>query len=132
MTAADLKGIRAAHAKIKSLQARVDRLRAAMYSPSSPVLSHTPKGTDISDPTANAAVTVAGMTLRLLDMVIDLERQIEAAEMHIAFLPEDEQALIRARYIDGMSWRQVSKACNWSVDHCFTKHRQILAKLNSQ
>ena len=62
MTAADLKGIRAAHAKIKSLQARVDRLRAAMYSPSSPVLSHTPKGTDISDPTANAAVTVAGMT----------------------------------------------------------------------
>lgn len=131
MTISDLKGIRAAHAKIRSLQRRVDRLRDAMYSPSSPVLSHTPKGSAISDPTANAALTITGMTLRLLGMIMDLETQIEAAERCIATLPEDEQALIRARYIDGMTWRQVSRECNWSIDHCFTKHRQILAKLNS-
>ena len=102
-----------------------------MYSPSSPVLSHTPKGSAISDPTASAAMTITGTSLRLLGMIMDLETQIERAEQCIATLPEDEQALIRARYIDGMTWRHVSKTCNWSIDHCFTKHRQILAKLNS-
>lgn len=132
MTASDLKGIRACHSKVRSLQQRVDRLRCAMYSPASPVLSHAPHGGGISDPTAKAAVTIAQMELRLLEMIIDLEQRIEAVEVQIAKMPWEDQQIIRERYVNGLSWRQVARACNRSIDNCFTRHRKIMAKLDSK
>lgn len=129
MTVSDLKGLRACHSKIRSLQQRVDRLRCAMYSPSNPVLSHTPKGGDKSDPTAKAAITIAEMELRLLDMIVSMETQIETVEREISRMSKRDQNILRARYIDGMTWRNVAKACHYNKDHCMRIHKQILTKL---
>lgn len=129
MTVSELKGIRACHAKIRSLQQRLERLHSALYSPSLPVLTGAPHGGGISDPTAKAAVTIAEMELRLLDMIVDLERRIEAVECEVDKLPEREQCIIRARYIDGMTWRRVSESCRYNIDHCMRIHKQALVKL---
>lgn len=129
MTISDLKEIRISHSKIRSLNMRIDRLKTAMYSPSAPVLSHTPKGSAMSDPTANAAVTITEMTLHLLEMIIDLEQKIEAAEQYVSRMPYDLQKVIRERYINGLSWREVAKACDLTEEGCYKRHKKAKAYL---
>jgi len=61
-----------------------------------------------------------------LDVLIDLRQQIEAA---IEGLPSDERRILRLYYVEGMRWEQVALEINYSVQHVWRLHGQILARM---
>lgn len=61
-----------------------------------------------------------------LDVLISLRQQIEAA---IGSLPSDERRLIRLYYIDGLRWERVALEINYSVQHVWRLHGQILERM---
>lgn len=69
---------------------------------------------------------------RLLARCVALEQARYEAEALVDSLPAPMRQVLRARYMDGMSWAEVAEATHYSVDHCFTLHRTALRRLDGR
>ena len=128
MTAEDLKGLLDCHAQIKSLQRRLDRLREASASPPSMRLSFAPRGAGSSDPVGEGVARLVELEAELLQKIAGLEAHIRRVEAGIDALPPRQRAVLRARYVDGLSWREVAKKTHYSTDYCKKIHRDCIAR----
>ena len=93
------------------------------------VLRKTPPGTE------DSLLLEAG-----LDKITEYERHystqlIEAMQEIIELdgwlqqLPERHEGIMRLRYIDARSWREVARELNYSEAHCYTLHYEAVALL---
>jgi DNA-directed RNA polymerase specialized sigma subunit len=55
---------------------------------------------------------------QLVRETADLETAIWQAERAISELPEQQQIIMRLRYVKGLSWREVAKESYYSESHC--------------
>jgi len=119
LTIEDLKNLRDCHAEIKSLQGRITRLRDYLSSPPSSRLSHLPRGGGgPRDTLGDGMATLADMEEELQERIAELELKIRRVEGEIDALPPRERSVVRARYVDGYSWRKVGKVVGYTEDHC--------------
>lgn len=118
MTCDDLRKIRRMHEQMESLDERILRLRAAME-PGAQHLSKMPHGTAERDKMAGYMARLDELeNQRLLD-VINLEEEVERAEVVIRMLPDLQQRVVRNYYVRGaITWRAVGKTLNYSERHC--------------
>jgi len=119
LTIEDLKNLRDCHAQIASLKGRIERLRSSLSSPAASRLSHAPGGSGSpSDPVGDGVAKLTEMEEELQQRIAELELKIRRVEAEIDALPPRERSIIRARYVDGLSWRKVGKAVGYSKEHC--------------
>jgi len=129
LTAEDLKNLRDCHAQIASLKGRIERLRSSLSSPAVSRLSHAPASSGMpGDPVGDGVVRLAEMEEELQKRIMELELKIRCVETEIDALPPRERSVIRARYVDGLSWRRVGKVVGYCENHCkridaLVKHR---------
>ena len=127
MTAEDLKGLLDCHAQIKSLERRLGRLREASTMPPPMRLSFAPRGTGSSDPVGEGVARLVELEAELLQKIAGLEEHIRCVEAEIDALPPRERSVLRARYVDGLSWREVAKKTHYSMDHCKRINRDCIS-----
>lgn len=127
LTIEDLKNLRDLHSQINSLKGRIERLRGLLSSPASVRLSYAPRGAGThSDPVGNGVVKLAELEEELQQRIVELEEKIRSVEAEINALPPRERAVIRARYVDGLSWEKVSKTVNYCREHCLKINHDVL------
>lgn len=127
LTIEDLKNLRDLHSQINSLKGRIERLRGLLSSPASVRLSYAPRGAGThSDPVGNGVVKLAELEEELQQRIVELEEKIRSVEAEINALPPRERAVIRARYVDGLSWEKVSKTVNYCRENCLKINHDVL------
>lgn len=77
---------------------------------------------DRRDPTcdrlADYAAELDELECELTGEMIALEKQIAVVEAELAKLPENQEKVLRLRYLNGLTWMQVSKRANYCERYC--------------
>lgn len=81
-----------------------------------------PRGTQTSDPTAQQAVQLASRKEKLREQLLKAEEVRQKIEGQIdAMEGAGHQELLRARYLQGLSWSGVTDAVAWKTGREYTE-----------
>lgn len=123
----NLLEIRNIRSKIESLEERMTRLQSAMEI-GAQQLKDTPGCKRTHDKLANDMAKMDELRREHAEAVLGLERDFIIVESEIENLPAREQMIMRLRYIDGLSWYDISEKTNYSISHCKNIHTKIVHK----
>ena len=117
MTIDDLKNVRRQKLRIAALEERIERLRSrAEYN------QRQLGECGCSDPTrdrlAEYAAELDELESELTEEMIALEKQLAIVDAELAKLPENQEKVLRLRYVEGMKWEKVAELCKYSLSHC--------------
>lgn len=129
MTKAELQTYRWIKAEAHQLAARIAVLRAQATSAGTMNLSGMPPTGGEKDPVAAAVARIDELTRKYAAMVQELVRRQEAIEAAIESLDGTERMLMRARYIDCMTWERVAEFIGYSVPAVYVIHRRAMGQL---
>jgi DNA-directed RNA polymerase specialized sigma subunit len=82
-----------------------------------------------TDKISRIVARIEELTDQYVSLALDYDIEVTMAEQAIEKLSESEQKIARARYIDGLPWRQVAAQTNYSVSHCRNKNLDIIKKV---
>jgi DNA-directed RNA polymerase specialized sigma24 family protein len=117
MTIEDLKNVRRQKLRVEALQERIDRLRSrAVYTQRQ--LGEYVSGDPMRDQLAEYVAELDELERKLTTEMITLEKQLAAVDAELAKLPENQEKVLRLRYVEGLSWRHVSKKVNYCERYC--------------
>ena len=113
----------------QDIKERMQRLRSLAESTTAP-FRDMPGGAVLSDKTGNGAIALA-------DLEADARRRIQSYFEHagevdkaIGELADPNQRIIlRLRYVDGLTWREVSEKANYEERQCRRIHGDALSAL---
>jgi len=123
MTIDDLKNVRRQKLRVKALQERIERLRSrAEYNQRQ--LGECGSSDPTRDRLAEYAAELDELERELTGEMIALEKQLVVVDAELAKLPENQEKVLRLRYIENMRWRDVAKKSHYNERYC----RKIEAK----
>ena len=64
--------------------------------------------------------------------IVAAEKNARAAESLLSALNEKEAVLMRARYIDGLRWKEIARVMHYSEERCYKIHAGAMRKLEAQ
>lgn len=121
MTIDDLKNVRRQKLRVETLQERIERLRSrAEYNQRQ--LGECGRSDPTRDRLAEYAAELDELERELTGEMIALEKQLVIVDAELAKLPENQEKVLRLRYIEGMSWRRVAE----KTDYCERQCRRIV------
>jgi DNA-directed RNA polymerase specialized sigma24 family protein len=127
----DLRGVRKVRTRMDRLREHIEVLNSAKEYGER--IAHNGGG---SNPTADKLPRIIArieeLTDELVSCALDYDIEVVLAESVIEKLSESEQKIARARYIDGLSWRQVAERTNYSVGRCRNVNTDIVRKVNGE
>ena len=124
LTIDDLKNVRRQKLRVESLQERIERLRSrAEYTQQQ--LGECGRSDPTRDRLAEYVAELDALERELTGEMIALEKQLVVVDAELAKLPENQEKVLRLRYIDGLSWRKISDLINYSERQCIRKGRII-------
>ena len=113
----DLQTLRDRHNRIENLKERIERLRAAMEL-GARQLRVAPARNAARNKLEEDMAKLDELERELVGEVAAFEQEIRKAEQLLEGLPVREQLIMRLRYVDGLSWRQVARRAHYSERHC--------------
>lgn len=117
LTIDDLKNVRRQKLRVEALQERVERLHSrAEYTARQ--LSECGRGDPTRDRLAEYVAELDELERDLTGEMIALEKQLTVTDSELSKLPENKEKVLRLRYIEGLSWMQVSKRVNYCERYC--------------
>ncbi len=117
MTIDDLKDVRRQKLRIEALQERIERLRSrAEYNQRQ--LGECGRSDPTRDRLAEYAAELDELERELTGEMIELEKQLVTVDAELAKLPENQEKVLRLRYLDGLCWERVSKKMNYCERYC--------------
>ena len=117
MTIDDLKNVRRQKLRVESLQERIERLRSrAEYTQQQ--LGECGRSDPTRDRLAEYVAELDGLERQLTGEMIALEKQLVFVDAELAKLPENQEKVLRLRYLDGLKWKEIGTKLNYNVDHC--------------
>ena len=122
MTIDDLKNVRRQKLRVEALQERIERLRSrAEYTQQQ--LGECGRSDPTRDRLAEYVAELDGLERQLTGEMIALEKQLVVVDAELAKLPENQEKVLRLRYVEGLNWRNISEITNYSERQCirFTK-----------
>lgn len=128
MTMQDLRTCRAMVLRLVDRRERIARLRSAMETVTQQI-SVMPSHAGERDRIAAQVAKLDALERAYADELIAAETALRAIDRDICALPPAQERVIRLRYVDGLSWREVARRCGYSVDHCFAIHRAVLQNI---
>ena len=115
------------------LEQELGRLEAIMTAPKVQSLTGMPRG---AAPVGSAVERMAIRHAELVDYYFDLWNDILSLQMSIekaiTALDPLERQLIRAYYIEGLSWEEISKQACYSRRHVGRIHAEAINKLEKE
>ena len=117
MTIDDLKNVRRQKLRVEALQDRIERLRSrAEYNQRQ--LGECGHSDPTRDRLAEYAAELDELERELTGEMIALEKQLVTVDAGLAKLPENQEKVLRLRYVEGMRWKLVAKVMNYSERQC--------------
>jgi len=117
ITIDDLKNIRRQRLRVTSLRERIDSLRArAEYTARQ--LGEGGQDDATRDRLAEYVAELDDLERQLTEEMITLEQGIMAVDKALTELPENQELVLRLRYCEGLTWRQVAEATHYCEQHC--------------
>ncbi len=114
MTIDDLKNVRRQKLRVEALQERIDRLRSrAEYNQRQ--LGECGRSDPTRDRLAEYAAELDELERELTGEMIALEKQLVVVIAELAKLPENQEKVLKLRYIDGVSWKKVAEKARYSI-----------------
>ena len=113
MTIDDLKNVRRQKLRVESLQERIERLRSrAEYTQQQ--LGECGRSDPTRDRLAEYVAELDELDRQLTGEMIAMEKKLVFVDAELAKLPENQEKVLRLRYVEGMSWRKVAEKTNYS------------------
>jgi DNA-directed RNA polymerase specialized sigma24 family protein len=113
----DLKNVRQQKLRVESLQDRIEWLRSrAEYTQQQ--LGECGRMDPTRDRLAEYVAELDELERQLTGEMIALEKQLVIVDAKLAKLPENQVKVLRLRYIEGFTWKQVAKKMNYCERHC--------------
>jgi DNA-directed RNA polymerase specialized sigma24 family protein len=128
MTLRELKSIRILRKRICELDEQIEDLKSVMER-ATPTLSPAPCKCGNRDSRAAQIVRKIELEAELREKDCLLNAIIDRVEIWLNILPEQQAKVIRARYIEGMSWALASIATGYKRDHCRKIHDNAIKKI---
>lgn len=128
MDKATLQRIMIEYRSIGSLERRIAALRETLER-ITPQLDGMPHGSDGKDKMATLTATIVDLEEKLDKRRVNCEVEMQRAETVIDTLPDQQRLIMRLRYIDGLTWRQVSEKSNYDKRHCIRIHKRALERI---
>ena len=117
ITIDDLKNVRRQKLRVEALQERIERLRSrAEYTQQQ--LGECGRSDPTRDRLAEYVAELDGLERELTGEMIALEKQLVIVDAELAKLPENQEKVLRLRYIEGLSWTKVSRRVNYCERYC--------------
>ena len=117
MTIDDLKNVRRQKLRVEALQERIERLRSrAEYTQQQ--LGECGRSDPTRDRLAEYVAELDELESQLTGEMIALEKQLVFVDADLAKLPENQEKVLRLRYVDGVKWCDIAKKVNYSERHC--------------
>ena len=122
MTIDDLKNVRRQKLRVEALQERIERLRSrAEYTQQQ--LGECGRSDPTRDRLAEYVAELDGLERELTGEVIALEKQLVSVDAELVKLPDNQEKVLRLRYIEGMSWRKVAEKLKYCERQCIRLSR---------
>lgn len=128
ITKEELKRLRAYRERLRSLERQKEELREAVTNITQR-LTGMPGGGDGHDRMMAFAARLDELEARYADLLAEQAEARLRAEKEICLLPEQQERVMRYRYIDGMSWRLISRRMRYSEQHLYRIHDAALRRL---
>jgi len=117
MTIEDLKNVRRQKLRVEALQERIERLRSrAEYTQRQ--LGECGRSDPTRDRLAEYVAELDAMERELTGELISLEKKLFVVDAELAKLPENQEKVLRLRYMDGLSWRKVAVKTKYCERQC--------------
>lgn len=117
MTIDDLKNVRRQKLRVEALQERIERLSSrAEYTQQQ--LGECGRSDPTRDRLAEYVAELDELEQQLTGEMIALEKQLVVVDAELAKLPENQEKVLRLRYVEGLNWSKVAAAMNYSNQHC--------------
>ena len=118
MTVDELRECWWRRSKIKSLQDRIERINEQITSAAAKPLTHAPRSGGNRDAIGEAVAKMQDLRADLLRELVALEEHLRTVERWLDTLPPNKAAVLRLRYVDGYSWREVARRAGYAERHC--------------
>lgn len=122
MTIDDLKNVRRQKLRVESLQERIEQLRSrAEYTQQQ--LGECGRSDPMRDRLVEYVAELDELERQLTGEMILLEKQLVVVDAELAKLPENQEKVLRLRYMEGMSWRKVAARTKYCERQCIRLSR---------
>ena len=128
MDKSELQRIMIEYRSIGSLERRIEALRDTLER-TTLQLDGMPHGSDGTDKMATLTATIVDLEKKLDKRRVDCEKEMQRAETVIDTLPDQQRLVMRLRYIEGLSWKQVAEKSNYAKRHCIRIHKKALERM---
>ena len=119
MTIDDLKNVRRQMLRVEALQERIERLRSrAEYTQQQ--LGECRRSDPTRDRLAEYVAELDELERELTGEMIALEKQLVFVDAELAKLPENQEKVMRLRYVEGLRWYEVARKTHFSESYCKT------------
>lgn len=127
---ADLRNAQKTRCKIDQIKEQIEILRSAVEYGERIIKSGGSGCT--KDKIGKIISRISELTDEMTSLAIDYDIDVAIAEQAISDLTEPQQKIARARYIDGLSWREVAEKTNYSESHCKNTNISIIRKVSTK
>ena len=125
MTIDDLKNVRRQKLRVEALQERIERLRSrAEYTQQQ--LGECGRSDPTRDRLAEYVAELEELERQLTGELIALEKQLVFVDAELAKLPENQEKVLRLRYVNCYTWNEIAKQTHYSVRNCQLNHRKAI------
>lgn len=117
LTIDDLKNVRRQKLRVEALQDRIERLRSrAEYNQRQ--LGEYGRSDPTRDRLAEYVAELDGLERELTGEIIALEKQLVDVDAKLAKLPENQEQVLRLRYLNGLRWRKIAEKTGYCERQC--------------
>ena len=117
MTIDDLKNVRRQKLRVEAFQERIERLRSrAEYTQRQ--FGECGRSDPTRDRLAEYAAELDELERELTGEMIVLERQLVVVDSELAKLPENQEKVLRLRYLGGLTWNLIANKVGYCERQC--------------
>ena len=116
---------------VKLLEERMTVLESRLTRATA-ILSGMPGGGRRQDTIGEGVAAMEKLRGRWAEAAADWAQRSTAVEEALAALPADLRAVMRLRYIDGMTWAALSERLDRSERWCYVLHNRALAHMKQE
>lgn len=131
VTKRDLMGVRELIRIQRTIAERMESIRASVTL-SSPSLDGMPHGGEYHDRMAEYVAKMDAIQWEYAKLETRLQDEIMRIETEVRMLKPNQCAVIWMRYIDGMSWKRISRELHYSASQVYELHKAGLKRLSTE
>lgn len=125
MTIEQLENCRSAKGEIQSLRERIERIKSDRERMTQTITGMPQSKGQEKSRIEELTTKLMELEEQLVDRIQQRETEIREVETWIETLKPYQRNVIRLRYIDGRTWRQIEKKTHYTKDGAMRIHRKV-------